>query len=635
MALIYRWLWYLLPANPVLVQIVEGGSRRVRHLWVRMVYLGVLIGLVLVTLLTGGGMHAQVSLTDLAKAGTLVFTVTSYGQVLLICLLAPLFMAGAIAQEKLGRTYDILLTTPMSNLQIVLGSLFGRLFFVLALLMSGVPLFAVLLIFGGVPTGAVFVSFTVAALSAVMVGSVAVTLSVLRAGGRKAVFVFIIAVGAYLVASYCLDYFVLRRVAPVPGAGADGTTWLTPLHPLLVLEASLNNANYRPPAAEVLGGYPWWLRFYLAKPFGAFVVISVGVSGVLMVCSTVVLRRFNQNQGRAGLYGWLRRRLRLGAARRREPRAVWSNPIAWREALTRGTRAGWIIGRLAFVAVGLGGAGVLLWVYHTGRLPTVADPVRGGVLGPHDLFRLALMVLLLAELTMIVLVAVFLSAGCVSREREEGTLDLILTTPVTPRQYIWGKLRGLVSFLAVLLAVPVLTVAMVSAYASVGRWLGWGPAVVPHSTISDGVIGTMQVGLLLPEVPVLLAAALVPFVALCVMVGMTWSLKARGVLSAVTPAIGIIGCLVMVTGFCGYNAAQNVPMVGPAINAFSPVTSLGMLINPWERVVGFADDPVTGRMSLAVSALVACGGYSLVVYLMLLTMVNTFDQAVRRLSGEG
>ncbi|NJL31944.1 MAG: ABC transporter permease subunit, partial [Phycisphaerales bacterium] len=254
---IYHWFWYLLPANPLLLRVVQGGSRRASHLWVRMGYLGVLILLVLIGLLLGGGLGTQ-SLTDLAKAGTRVFAVVSYGQVILVCLLAPLFMAGAITQEQSGQTFDILLTTPMSNMQIVLGSLMGRLFFVLALLAGGLPLFSVLMLFGGVPVQAVFAAFAVAALTALVVGSVAVALSVSRKGGRKAVFLFVVIIGAYLVGSYALDHG-LRAIQNLggtslsagAGAGLGGyrqTTWLTPLHPLLVLESFINTANYRPPS---------------------------------------------------------------------------------------------------------------------------------------------------------------------------------------------------------------------------------------------------------------------------------------------------------------------------------------------------------------------------------------------------
>ena len=49
------------------------------------------------------------------------------------------------------------------------------------------------------------------------------------------------------------------------------------------------------------------------------------------------------------------------------------------------------------------------------------------------------------------------AASTVTREKEDGTLDLLLTTPITSHYYIWGKLRGLVSFVLPLIAVPVVS----------------------------------------------------------------------------------------------------------------------------------------------------------------------------------
>ena len=56
----------------------------------------------------------NVNTRALAAAAAFSFGKASYFQVGLICLLAPVFMAGAIAQEANPRTWDILLTTPMS-----------------------------------------------------------------------------------------------------------------------------------------------------------------------------------------------------------------------------------------------------------------------------------------------------------------------------------------------------------------------------------------------------------------------------------------------------------------------------------------------------------------------------------------
>lgn len=605
------WLWTLVPANPVVVRTVQGASRRLPHLWIRMLYLGALIALVGLGLLVRGGLKPSISLSELAKAGTMMFGFVSYAQVALICLLAPLFMAGAIAQEQAGKTYEILLTTPLTNLQVVLGALCGRLFFVLALLASGLPLFAVLLIFGGVPVSSVFVSFATAALVALLVGSVAVTLAVLQTGGRKAVFVFVVAIAAYLVAAYVVDVNLLRSRAP------GITTWLTPLHPLLVLESRLNTANYKPPDAETLAAHGPLLRLYLGRPFTAFALLTSIASLVLVAWSTLYARRIVQLSGSAT---WLRRWLRLdaGGERAHPPRPVRGNPIAWREAHTRGNRTGSIVARWGFAITALLAAIVALGLYH------------GGVIDKNT-FRVTLMALLLVETAVIVTVAIYMSAGSVSGEREDGTLDLILTTPITPRRYIWGKLRGLVRFLVLLLAAPLLTSVVVATYSLVGQWLGWSTA-----TVTDTVVGTKVThALMLPEVPILLAAMLVPFVAVCVMVGMNWSLKSRGVLGAVVYTVSIIAVFCLVMGMCGFQMVQNVAFVGPILSSFSPATHMLVLIDPWLYIRGFARDAAPGRVTLFLAALLSAAGYGAIVHGMLLSMVRGFDLTIRRLSGTG
>ena len=586
-----------------------------------------MVMIVLLALTSGGGIGQNVSMTTLAKAGAHVFAQIAYGQVILICLLSPLFMAGAIAAEQQGKTFDIMLTTPLSNLQIVFGSLLGRLYFVLALLASGLPLFSVLLIFGGVPISAVFVSFATAALSAMVMGAVAVTLSVMRIGGRKAVVGFVIGVAGYLIAGYMIDVSILRNFPIVP----NGTNYLTPLHPLLVLESYLNQANYHAPAAEDLAGYSSLTRFYLSQPFGVFAILTTLLSFSLLTFCSLWVRVIGQ--GESQWFYKLKKRLRFAGVktdRSRAPRQVWSNPIAWREAATRGKVAAGIVGKWAFVIIGWLAGAVLIWLYHSKRLPTLTT--TGGVGLPlHIVFRNILMTLLILELAVITLVALYMSASCVSREREDRTLDLILSTPVTPKLYIWGKLRGLVSFLSMMITVPLATLAMVSLYAWVGTENQWPLAVVSYSVSAK----TASYPLMLPEAALLFGLMLVPFIGFCVMVGMGWSVKSKGVLGAVIGAVGILFAIMMVLGFCGYNAAASIPVIGPMINSFSPVTHLLVVINPYETITGMLDQPGPGRWNLIFGACIAAAGYSLLVYILLLNMVRNFDQTVRQLSGNG
>ena len=180
-----NWILRLLPTNPICLRLVQGGSRRRRHLFIRSTYLGVMIFVLIFTLLAT--VTGKPSIRDLARAGAQTFTWISYLQVTLICLLTPVFMAGAIAQEANPRTWDILLTSPLGNLQIVLGNLFGRLFFVLALLFSTLPLFALTQYFGGVPGKSIFASYAIAGSAALLVAAIAITLCVNRTAGRRAV----------------------------------------------------------------------------------------------------------------------------------------------------------------------------------------------------------------------------------------------------------------------------------------------------------------------------------------------------------------------------------------------------------------------------------------------------------------
>jgi ABC-type transport system involved in multi-copper enzyme maturation permease subunit len=649
---VWHWLWRLTGGNPLVTRTVEGGSRRTRHLWVRMGYLGALVLLVVVALLGAGGLRTEPTLGDLAQSGTRVFAIIAYGQVILVCLLAPVFMAGAIATEQSGKTYDILLTTPLSNLQIVLGSLLGRLFFVLALLLSGLPLFAVLRVFGGVPVGNVFVAFAVAAEVALLVGAVAVVLSVLRAGGRKAIFTFVIGTAATLLGGYLLDRALLRPFLSPPGQ----TTWLTSLHPLLVLETLLNRANYAPPPPERLSTMPAPLAWYMGRPFVVFSVWTLTLSVTMLLASAIWVRRIGQ--GESAFITAVRRSLRLrppGAERRRPPRSVSGNPVAWREAKTRGKLAGGIIARWGFVAAGLVIVLIMLGSYHTDAYWSQSSTTTGGISGgggggsfrggsPIEWFRPVLIVVLLVEVTVIAMVALYMSAGAVSREREDGTLDLMLTTPITPKVYIWGKLRGLVRFLSLLIAVPVGTLAIVGLYAIVGSWLDWPQATYRHTWTTavnwgsspSATSGQVMYDLIvLPEAWIWLAAMLVPFVSLCVATGMHWSLRSRSAIAAVVPAVAVVGLLALVLGLCGATAGPNVPLLGPILNGFSPATNILMLVDPWHHTASYTDSPTFARTSMGIAAVTTALGYGLIVWSLLAATVSNFDQTVRKLSGAG
>lgn len=592
----------LAPLNPILLRVVTAGGRRLRHAFTRWGYLGLLIFVLLIALLTSS--HEAHSLSDYAKASSQVFSAISYVQLGMICLLAPVFCAAAITQERDSRTYNILLATPLTNAQIVLGSLFSRLYYVIALLLSGAPVFAITLLYGGVTAGNIVLSFAIALSTALFTGSLAIAIAVFRLGSGKTVFWFYVFNAIYLIALFLLDQFWLGLDLTT---GLHHTTWVTSIHPFLALQSVVNSTNYPTPELSSLAGKNLFARFYLLHPAYAYVTITTAASLLLVVPSAIVLRKIAQ-RSEVGLWSFLRNLIMRGKeSRGRRSRTVWNNPVAWREAATRAGFSGRGIARWITILVGTAAAIILLVFYHRGDLSI-------------DDARHVLMALVIVEFSVSLLVATNTSAAAVTKERESQTLDLLLVTPITSRYYIWGKLRGLVSFMLPFAAVPTITIVLVVCYDLLFALKRGTPFVVyPENIIA---------------LPLLLTALL----AWACMLGLQLSLKWSRTIVAVMASVGVLAGICAVLGVCGFTAAASIPVVGVAIAAFSPFTAIAVMICPTEYApsafaapgaAGPASD-LTGRITLFIAILIASLTYCGIVYAMYKSMVKNFDMIIRR-----
>ncbi len=578
-------------------------------MYIRAGYLAVLT-IVLLALLLVNQTHAT-NLRALSASAASAFEIVAYLQLGLICIIAPVFMAGAIAQESNAQTWDILLTTPMSAVQIVLGQIFGRLFFVLALLIASLPLFAITQYFGGVPGSSVFESYLVSASMALLVGVVAVTLSVNRLAGRRAVFTFYVSVVTYLAITFVLDAFIRQR------SGDPGVTVMTPLNPFLALQSLLNPAGYPTPSPVALQEMGAMSRLWFGNPVLAWGLVTVGLSVVLGVLSVFRVRSI----GTRSAVPWYRGVFRLGAEGgvTRPARSVSQNPIAWREATARMGTLPKLLARWSFIVLGLlWGLGILVYFHVSGV--AIED------------FRLILLATVLTEFAVLTLVAINMAATAISREREDGTLDLLLTTPITPKDYLGGKLRGLIGYLMPLLAVPVLTLLLTSAYVAVG---GFGrPGGVEVSVFLGQA--RANVPMILPEAGLIFPVVTVPFLAFCVMIGLQWSLKSKGTLASVVATVAVVGIAAGAVGGCGWQAARSIPLVGPALAALNPLTALIASTTPADAYAGFLegiDDLTSARIALGVGAGMAVAIYLGVVLGMRASMTRTFDMTTRKLAG--
>jgi ABC-type transport system involved in multi-copper enzyme maturation permease subunit len=686
------YLWRLIPANPILLRVVETGGKRRRDLFIRCGYLGLLI-FVVIFFLVGSGSGAG-SLPELAATSAVIFQRMSYLQLGLVALLAPIFTAGAITQEKDSQTYDILLATPLTNGQIVLGSLLSRLFFVIALLISGIPIFSITQIFGGVAIRSIVTSFAIAAATTFVTGAMAMAIATFKVGTRRTIFSFYLFIVMYLVGLYLLDKVPAFHLAlgTDPNTGKailSKTSWVTGLHPFLALEVVFNNPNYVPPD---LGGLPehlkaWPLGWYWSNPAGFYTATMFTLSLVLVLPSIVMLRRLAQST--TSIRSLVLQRLKLSTGdKTRKPRGVWSNPIAWREAKTKASAARASVIRYGFIAAGIGGAIVLAVLFSREQLvgpyitansydPSVrtlsviegdkattyrmtpqsvvtyngGDPVdiedhigrfavrnlskTGSVLNAIDLTEVkrqvsletargALLGAVIIEFAVILLIVTNAAASTVTREKEDGTLDLLLTTPITSRYYIWGKLRGLVSYVLPLVAVPVASVLVFIAYDLI-RLMGTGGAFK---------------WIVFPEAVLVMPGLLIMVAAFASILGMHMSLRCRTTVRAVMSSVGIVIGICAGLGWCGYtilgNAGRHAGIFPLIVGSFSPFTVLTVLIDP-VQFGGSSFEPGSGDVPLARTAVLVCGWiatalYGVVVWTMYKSMVKNFDMTIRRQS---
>jgi ABC-2 type transport system permease protein len=138
-------------ANPVLAKELRTRIRGSRALILLTVYL-VITGVI--TMLVYAVSVPQASAFTDPEAGRnigrAIFLTVMTAALIQVCIITPSLTAGTIAGEKERQSYDLLITTLLSPLQIVLGKMTAALAFAMLLIVSALPLAGLAFLFGGV-----------------------------------------------------------------------------------------------------------------------------------------------------------------------------------------------------------------------------------------------------------------------------------------------------------------------------------------------------------------------------------------------------------------------------------------------------------------------------------------------------
>jgi ABC-type transport system involved in multi-copper enzyme maturation permease subunit len=447
--------------------------RRASHYFVRSAYLGTLWVLGVTAWQATVGWSRTPTLGDTSRFGLLLFQVLTLVQLVLLLFFAALSAASAVMQEKDRRTFVLLLLTDLRRHEIVLGKLLGSLLPIAFFLAGMVPVLALLILLGGVSLGQVGQMFLVLATTTLAAGSLgnlvalwrdrtfqALALTVLllvlylclvhSLAALAALGLFALGVWAQLVVWQALGPKNRRRpvivaavgLAAVAAAGYLGfylhsAGWFERAEP--VLQSWLDPYRAWQTVLETIPGEG--VTFVPAYGFAAAMLVG---SLILNLWGIVRLRAWNpsgeplmQREHPDDAAEEEKDRARAHAAPG-AVREVWANPILWREIQTRAYGRRPLLVKLAYALV------VGLICYSI--LSALAES------GYHPSFAATFGLVIIGVLSLLLVSAQAVTA--ITSERDTGALDLLLVTDLTPREFIFGKLGGILWNSALFLLPP-------------------------------------------------------------------------------------------------------------------------------------------------------------------------------------
>jgi ABC-type transport system involved in multi-copper enzyme maturation permease subunit len=337
-------------------------------------------------------------------------------QFILVVLVTPAFAAGAITDEKTRGTLESLLTADLTPAAIVLGKLVGRATQVIVLGLTPLPLLALIGPYAGVTPEFLIIGLAETALLVVGLSAMAILASVWTKQTRNAVLLTYIVLGGLWWLFAAGPTVVAQYIPPECGQALDP---LRPLHPALD-------------------------RTDPAEAFRRLRTFAVAWGGVAVACSAVAVWRLRPVYLRQ-LVARPRRWIGLAALVPRP--APTDDVLAWKERYV-GRRVPLWVGLPVVATVSVWAMSESLGGWHYVSPRRVAGPA---------LVTLGWWVLLL--MTLVVGVR---ASGAITGERERQAWEGLLTTPLTPRQIVRGKLKGiLLSVWPYLLTVGIVTLAVV------------------------------------------------------------------------------------------------------------------------------------------------------------------------------
>ena len=455
--------------GPVFTREAAVTPRRSKFYVYRAVYVAALFLLMCTAWLVLAGTQVIASVGDMARFGASIFSILAPIQLCLVIFFAAFSAAGAVSQEKDRKTLILLLMTRLNNSELVLGKMLASLIPVIALVLAATPVLCSLFLFGGVSAGQVLRVLLVTLITALAAGSIGSTIAL----WREKTFQTLALTAMLIMVLLGFSQVVADRLLFDRLLGITAAQWGTAMNPIWAVMEAANpfpvTAGNLAPLGGVLGLH------VLVMALGIALMNGIAIALVRVWNPSREARRGKEmetqqqeesiwgaehdmasldQQAETGALSPQLEQRRSGHVDARttqvemKHRQVWENPILWRETQTWAYGRKVLIIKLVYLLLAAAAA-YSLWemvstgtaVYRGDQLGTTIPPVAWTLV---PLYLISLVIINALAVTSI------------TNERDGQALDLLLVTDLSPKEFTFGKLWGVMWVTREMIVAPIL-----------------------------------------------------------------------------------------------------------------------------------------------------------------------------------
>jgi len=463
--------------GPILDKEMRVTARRRRYYALRSAYLGLLMLLVLLIWPQAlSTYHWQaVQLAAMTETGIAFVVLLTWFQFIGLQIVTVFLLSTAISEEVERRTLAVLLTTPITSVQIVAGKILSKLLHLLHLFALSIPLLILIRVFGGIPWGYLICAWCTTWTTVIFLAALTLCYSIYC---RHAYTVIILATTT-AGAIWLVIPAVLKGIGQLLSASLRDMAELCGLYasPYWMLGAETEYL-----VQGVAWGWGWYPQHTWSIHCG--LVLALTIPLLVLSClkihpasvrslSTRTRRPDNRPPKAPRKAEVLYRPLFLHSLIRR----TLGPGMIWKEFLTP------ILGRWRFVLYAVNLVIAALFIATLG-LTILLETIE-----PLILFSLLLGCSIAAFLFIAVMLSLTVPATCITREKEARTWETLLTTCLTDGQILGGKIIGILRRVG-LVWLPAIAVLLLAWHVSNSSVLLLIAGTVLATTASAVLIGS-------------------------------------------------------------------------------------------------------------------------------------------------